>query len=172
MKNQCKVTISKKNLTSGEQAITISIKDSISSVNIIEVGLTMEDFSQCLTGLAYSPAKYYYLVPEENVKNIGKVKLLKDMKVDVSGLTYSDEKESRVWDDFENGPEYRDGWMIWDDGTTTQQNGKLHNYSIYKYVTYDEAIELEKQEDKDFRVCLPLEIKRKINETEKDQKVT
>ena len=163
MKDKCNVSIFRSTYNKGKDTISIEIEDKLSHIGIVKVSMTLEEFGKAVTGLGHCEGDVERVVSEENINNIGKVKLIKDVECDTLGLYQKDSIKNIVYDHYKDSEDYNYDewkmWKMWPDGLSTRQDKKLHVYTIYKYVTLERALELEeksKTEDLGFRICLPI----------------
>jgi len=127
------ITISKRtsNIQGSYMAITIS--DRLSGDRIIGCELSLTDFAEVLTGLAFVECGFKL----HDVKNVGNKRMIKSACCE-RVLNKERQKELVAYD----AKEYlSEGWSVHSDGTTTQQNGKLHRYTLIKYVEELESLE-------------------------------
>ena len=160
MKDKCNVSIFRSTYNKGKDTIYIEIEDKLSRTDIVKVRMSLEEFGKAVTGLGHCEGDIECIVCEETINNIGKVKLIKDVKCDTLGLYKTDGVREIVYDHYKDSEDYKyEGWHMWFDGLSTRQDAKLHIYTIYKYVSLERALELEeksKTEDLGFRICLPI----------------
>lgn len=143
MKN-AHVSISRPSYSDGKERIKISIGDRDSSLRLIELEMTYDEFTRALTGVASSPAEVRAIIGVEGFKNLGKIR--KTKTVECAKVSYKkDEQREEVLRDFAENYE-PDGWELGGDGCDSQQHGEKHHYHVRKFVTPEE----HEKEMKDF----------------------
>ena len=135
---QGKITISKQSSQVGSGEIHVNIQDASSGTRIVETSMSLTDFADAITGLGNVSCEIVSHVKEQHVQRIGKKKEVKTVFIerDTHSFKYKEEVRDFVFRDCSKNHE---GWMVWSDGTNTQQNsaGK-HQYVICRYVDIEE----------------------------------
>lgn len=126
---KARVSITRTNSNVDKDSIRIAIVDDASSSHVVSVEMSPEDFALCVTGLASSPAVFNRLPTQDCVGRIGKTK--ETERVACDKVYDKEEQREIVLKDFS---QKHSGWLLWDDGTRSQQNGKDHIYVICRYV--------------------------------------
>lgn len=91
--------------------------------------MSLAEFGECITGMGACTAEMTIIPNEFVVQNLGKKKELRN-------LTFAWKKYGGDVGELHKliEPHLIDGWMIWSDGLRTQQNGKGHNVTLYRFV--------------------------------------
>lgn len=127
-----KVTISR----SSSGLINLRVKDESSTLPIVELAMTPEDFAECVTGVAFCPGTASFMPNEFTVQRYGMKAITKH--VECRRPKSTENTRDVVVEDFtKNWAPHN--WELFDDGVRTQQNGKEHNYVIRKFITQAEA---------------------------------
>lgn len=131
MKNAM-VTIGRTQSTNEDDYIGIEITDRDSRNRVIELSMTYEQFSQCITGLGYVDAKVHGLVSAENFGELGRKMVSKQIDLKTSLRKYGDDEEKLRELVYASVP---DGWKMNRDGMDSQQNTTgVHHFSVYQHV--------------------------------------
>lgn len=126
---KARVSITRTNSNVRGDTIRITIVDDASSSQVVSVEMIPEDFALCVTGLASSPGVFDRVPTQDTVERLGKTKETERVTCD---KVYDKEKQKEiVLGDF---LQKHTSWVLWDDGTRSQQNGKDHVYTICRYV--------------------------------------
>jgi len=131
---KAKVTISRRTNTVGSGCIAISIDDDKSGLKVVEVEMELIDFAQAITGLSYCKAAYRNSQSQYTIDNIMKKREVKSVYVDKPNVFDKDEMKRIVIKSVLDSGVLVDGWEIHNDGCSSQQNGKLHNVSLLRFV--------------------------------------
>jgi len=124
------VTISRNN----QDEIRITIGDRSGGLRVVEVKMGLKDFALAVTGLGYAKAEFAFVPNQFLVDNILKEKQVIPMFVDkVKSFNKEDQIEA-VKSEFIKAGWSEDGWMVFDDGTRTQQHGGRHKALLYRFV--------------------------------------
>lgn len=136
MKNG-KITISRP--YGGEDYVQIQIKDSDSSLKLVELKLTMEDYAYLITGLSEIDCKVTGIISEDNFHKLGKTKYVEYIPIIVEGKNKWDiQKMIKSDPEFLNQfIPFEDGWLLWSDGTKSQQNDEYYKIIICRYLGED-----------------------------------
>lgn len=115
-----------------DDVIAIEVIDESSGISIYRGEMAMAEFASCLTGLARCKAETIRVIDPADAWKIGKTKITEDRFCE-KAKTF-DKKDQRliVVRAFAANDE-PDGWILWNDGTGTQQPGQKHRYSVCKY---------------------------------------
>lgn len=125
MKNAAKVTISR----DSRDRFNIRVKDDLSGVSIVEVSMTPHDFAMALSGLAETGAAFERCCTPQQAELIGRKKIVERAQcVKVSGR---EAQKAAVLAHFNE--HYAGEWVIWGDGTSSQQPGTQHAYWIARW---------------------------------------
>lgn len=139
MKTKAKVTMSRWRNQKGESGMTISIVDAVSGIQAVEVDMAMDDFANCITGLAHVSG----VAGWRGLAFIGQKRIREDRSVKAPNI---DRNQYSKWLE-ENCKE--DGWVVDSylglHGSVTHKGGDTYlNYSVTKYIDPDNANESEK----------------------------
>lgn len=134
MDNTANVTISRIQSSHEPNSFRISIGDESSGLNIVEVSMSHEQFANALTGIAHSKANYARKPKQSMIDNIGKKKETRSFNIAKHDIYDKDELKRYVIEQVNESGELKDGWMIWDDGTRSQQPTLMHKVILYRYV--------------------------------------
>lgn len=127
---KARVAISRRSTNQGDGSIGIAITDDASGILVCDVEMSLSDFAECVTGLAGSQAEFRSIANRYAADRFGKKKIVERVYCDkASGKK---EMADQVMSDFSKN--YSEEWELWSDGTSSQQNGKQHQYIICKYV--------------------------------------
>lgn len=122
------LTISRPTCSDGSRYISIEIGDRDSSLTVIDIHISLEDFAMALTGLAHVPAEVEHWIGS----NAGKVgRFAHTRNVALPGRAPWNAKDrGRTW--VLDHPLVQEaiaaGWELWDDGTRSQQNDRGHHH--------------------------------------------
>ena len=123
---KAQVTISRPSYSSDKKAIVISIDDFDSGIRVMDLEMTLEDFAECLTGLANCSAVVEHWCGKR-AKDLGKI--VEPKTVHLSGQPPYDKDEAAKW--VRAHPELsillKEGWIISSDGTRSQQPSPTHH---------------------------------------------
>ena len=114
--------------------INIEIKDKASGLPVTKFSMAPHDFAMAISGLSAQLAEFEFTPTEFTVKNIGKERETADFWVDKSGGFGKDEQKKIVKDEFHKQGLANDGWMIFHDGTNSQQLTSKHRATLYRFV--------------------------------------
>jgi hypothetical protein len=131
---KAKVTISR----DSRDIFRIEIEDGASGLPIVEIEMTPHDFAVALSGLSRSPAEMVFAPTEFTAKNIGKKCEVKPFFVERNWMNRAEQK-AIVWAEFDKIFEQDPTWMLWDDGTGSQQSGDKHRAVMYRFVDEEDA---------------------------------
>lgn len=127
---KAKLTISRPTFGDGKEVIAIHVKDASSGVEIAELHIGYAEFTQALTGQSEMECDINRILSEANLHKIGKKKIVANAYCERTWK--KDEQEEIVLKDFAENYS-KDGWELYSDGTTTQQNGEDHKYTLVKW---------------------------------------
>lgn len=132
---KAKVTISKRGGYKGEGEFHITIKDSASSMRIVEVSMSLTEFAEAIGGISECEADIELIPNEYAVARYGKKKVTERVYMDKS-LILGDSKDHRqaAVNAHFLSTYSGDGWELWSDGVGTQQYSEKWQYIICKYV--------------------------------------
>lgn len=133
MKNEAKVTIGRRNM-GDESVIAISIGDRSSGLTVTEIIMTMENFALALTGLSYCKAEYQFKPNQFTIDNICKDRETKSILLNKPDTYQKNEQKADIKKQIEESGELVDGWMIFNDGCSSQQPGDKHKANLYRFV--------------------------------------
>lgn len=115
-----------------EDIIRLKLKDRMNYNLIIEVEIDLATFTKILTNQGGLSGKLKYFMDQETFDHIYHDRKIKDEYCDKVGYN-KEEQRQEVLKDFHSKyltPE----WQIKDDGTSSQQHGKKHRYTIFRYI--------------------------------------
>lgn len=132
MKN-AHLTISRPQCSNGEQYISIEIGDRDSRLHVVDIKVSLADFTKAITGLAHVDAEVDHWIGK-NAANVGKH--LHHRALALPGRAPWNESEARTW--VRDHPLVKEaiatGWELSDDGTRSQQNDRdLHRVHLRRY---------------------------------------
>jgi hypothetical protein len=114
--------------------INISVEDRSTGLPILEVAIDMKEFATCITGLAYCKCDVKRVPNAFILDNIGKEKEIASLYVEKPTSYDRDSRKKTIEKSIQDSGRLVDGWMVWQDGTTSQQNGEKHEVILYRYV--------------------------------------
>lgn len=121
--------------------IRFSVEDEHSGDRILEISMSPQEFALLVTGLAGIKGKAE-IFPEAN---IAKKREVKRATCEKASYTSKQEQKDLVQEHFENNIlPLHEGWEIKDDGTTSQQRGKEHEYILKRYVPVEDVYDVER----------------------------
>ena len=129
-----KITISKRGMQKGTGEMCISIDDANSGMCIIEVSMSLLDFADAITGLGGCDCKLEHIPNKFLVENIGRKKIMESIKIPKFKGYGKEEQKAYIAAQIADSGLLDDGWMVWSDGCSSQQNGTQHVALLYKYV--------------------------------------
>ena len=118
----------------GEDKISIKLKDSNSTIPVIEIEISLEELMRALTGLASVPCECY-MTPTELLQYVGYARVVADEYMDKPNTFKVEELRELITKDFTLKYGGTD-WRILDDGLTSKQEGDKYKYRIFKYVPH------------------------------------
>jgi len=136
MKTVANMSLSRDN----KNNILLTIEDGHSGDRVIRINMDTHDFAMLVTGMSGIKG-----VAEYNEKaNIAKKREVKKVSIDIDGRLSKDQMSDLVDKDYiENYA--LDGWVLHNNGATSQQNTQnKHNYTIKRYVDVENPLEIEK----------------------------
>jgi len=127
MKIELKLSISRPS----NGGISIRIEDKLSGIEFLDASISLEEFSEAITGLASRPMQ----AEIRGLQYIGKKRIREDRKIK-SGIDTYDTKILKKWL-IDNAQE--EGWILdlylnSQSSVNRNDNGTFLNYSVYKYV--------------------------------------
>ena len=129
--SEAMLTISRRNSNQDDNdTITVCVTDSLSGNRVVEIILTPENFTKCITGLSCVDADYKFCPTPEGAVNYKKKRIVDSWLCDK--LNISKERQAvEVRRDFaiKNDGE----WILHSDGIHTQQKGTQHRYVVVRY---------------------------------------
>jgi len=144
MKLKVKMHMGSKGILSGESEPYIDITDAVSGIRIGEIRMDRGDFGEFVAGNGFMPGEME-IVGDIGYSNLGKKKELHQFSIpkvelDIPSYTERDAKEA-IFDGQIIGYLKSNylwpkggGWEIWSNGLVSQQHGKNHSGSLYRYV--------------------------------------
>lgn len=122
-------------------SIRFSVEDEHSSDRILEICMTPKEFALLVTGLSGIKGTAE-IFPEAN---IAKKREVKRATCEKTSYTSKQDQKDLVQEHFENNIlPLHEGWEIKDDGTTSQQRGKEHEYILKRYVPVEDVYDVER----------------------------
>lgn len=128
------LTISRVSSNIEESYILITIEDKANYNRLIEVKVEMADLAHALTGLGNTECEIQGLADQEAINYLGAKRIIKRVSCDKVSSDKGLQKKY-VIDHFDKNYKSK-GWGLLYDGTDSQQNEPLHQYSIYTYKRY------------------------------------
>ncbi|QHZ59764.1 hypothetical protein HWD03_gp083 [Alteromonas phage vB_AmeM_PT11-V22] len=118
----------------------IHVEDEHSGNKIVSLSMDEKDFAFLITGL--HGVKTDCIL--HNVTNVGKKRVIERVSMPEPDAFDKGSVKMAVREHFER--EYEaEGWKLWDDGTSSQQNSRgLHNFIVVKYVPVEDDVVVEK----------------------------
>lgn len=131
-------------LRNSNNEIMIDIMDNNSRIDIVNLTMDLEEFAMAVTGRDDTTCDITRVVSEDHIKNIGMKHIIQKVYIPkIQGMYDREDIKAYVISSFEKSEYYKDGWMMSNDGTHSQQNEKQHRYVIYKYVDPEAVTEVE-----------------------------
>lgn len=137
--NESLITISRPSFGDGSEVICIRITDKASGVLISETTIGYSEFTEALTGVSRTACNTKVLSASD-LQKVGKKKITKQMFCDKDFKGWGKEGQKIIVEKHFQENCADDGWQMFSDGTSTQQNGELHKYLVVKWENTDEAI--------------------------------
>ncbi len=132
---KAKLTISRLQRSDGIKEIRIEIVDDASCLNIIEISVSLENFTEALTGLGFVDVNITREPTHFMLENLGKEKEVQSVYIDRPKLFLQQERMKKyVQEKMERVLVEHPGWGLSDDGTNSQQHGDKHCVTISRYV--------------------------------------
>lgn len=116
----------------GEDKIILRVRDTNSTIPILEIEVSLEEFMRALTGLASVPCKGY-LTSTDLLKYVGYARVVADEYMDKFNVLNAEEARSLIAKDFIEKYKGTD-WKILDDGLSLKQEGDKYRYKVFRYV--------------------------------------
>jgi hypothetical protein len=124
------ITISRTQSSHRGQFMSIRISDSLSRLGIVDVEISLEDFTKCITG-QWSECEITRLPSVQSASRFGLER--ESIRVTCERVGYDkDAQKAKVLKDFQEKHEPA-GWELDSDGTGTQQSGAAHTYIICRW---------------------------------------
>ena len=114
--------------------INITVGDRKSGLRVVEIKTTLQEFARAITGVGYSKATFSFVPTQFTVDSILKNRETMEILVNKSSIFSKEEQSKIVEDEFLKSGLSEKGWMLFDDGTRTQQPGKKHRAILYRFV--------------------------------------
>ena len=130
--NKCNITISRHS----DDFMHITIEDDLSHATIVDIQMELDDFAKCITGQGALTGLIRRYPPKEDILGMQR----EVMRFALSGQPDSyDKKEMKKWVSAQFieqcVDQINDGWGLWQDGCTTQQNVRdVHGIILDRYV--------------------------------------
>jgi hypothetical protein len=129
-----KVTITRSWSTHSDDVITIRIRDEVSNIEFVEAEMSLADFAQAVTGLAFCKCE----LEVRGLDYIGKKRVREPRTIECPLSPYTKREELAQWLR-EHAQE--DGWMLdtylGSQGSVNfskDSKGTILNYAVFKYV--------------------------------------
>ena len=132
MKDEAKITISRQSPINGDDVLSIRIIDSQSSLVVVQVVMSAEDFALAISGSGFRPAKYAFCPTIKSSKNYRKKRITEDRFCSKVNTFSKDDQRLEVEAHFLMSGDSEE-WKILSDGTGTQQPPDKHRYTIVRY---------------------------------------
>jgi len=137
MQGRANVSIGRCSSNREEDFITIRIGDDISSINIVEVKMSLAEFAQCITSMYMTNIPADFVRPE-NYAFVGKKMEVKTINLPLDLETFNDEFEKEV------KPHEKDGWVA-------DRDEKFNHYRLSKKgyaITFRRWVEVKAPEER------------------------
>jgi len=116
-------------MVKGENIFCIEIEDKVSGLDICRVEMNPVEFAEAITGLAFAEGVAVFTPSLYSIERYGKKKQVERVKIPITDKLPKDTPESWF---LQYVP---DGWELWSDGLSTQQNKHgFHTIVICRYV--------------------------------------
>ena len=111
----------------------IEIHDTASGFGIVRVSMSGSDFAAAVTGKAMMPAEIQRIAEDRDYAVIGKTRQVENVFCEKQEIMRGPSQREIVEADFE--ARFGDSdWRLLNDGTSSQQPGKKHRYSIARFI--------------------------------------
>lgn len=136
---EAKVRIGRVSSLKGEGHIVIEVEENISGLTVCQLNMSYEEFAECITGMSGCEGKFEFLPTPFTVQNYGKKRVV-EQRLCPKVRSFKREDQSMAVEKHFKTHDEPLGWMLWDDGTRTQQNGEDHCYVVWKFVKPDNEV--------------------------------
>jgi len=130
---EAKVTITRRGSNKGDGQVSISIEDRLSGLLITEVLMDLSEFAESITGLTMCKGEFRFMPNQFVVDNAGKKRETKRILVEKPNAFEKEKAKEEVRKAVDKSGELKEGWMIHNDGTGSQQNGSKHQVVLYRF---------------------------------------
>lgn len=103
MKHKAKLTISRPISSTGEKIIEISVYDDEACIEFLEIGISLGNFAECLTGLSRVECEMEF----RGLQNVGKMRETRPLEFEIHGPRYQINKADVIDEAKKYTP---DGW--------------------------------------------------------------
>lgn len=143
MKIDIQMHIGHRSMTKGKGLITIEIEDKASRCQVGEIQISAEEFGFLLAGNGFNDAVMTLCDNHEIIGKNAETDKVGIPKEIFEGIGYAARRDGPGRDAVElylqvNGY-LTEGWFLWQDGFSSQQNGELHRVILRRYVEVTET---------------------------------
>jgi hypothetical protein len=114
--------------------INVKVQDKNSRVLVFSGDMSLEDWARASTGLAAMPVAVHAHITSECAKVIGRKKTTKSVTCPKVAGSDKEAQRAAVLHDYHTFHANR-GWKLHADGTSSQQPGEHHRYTMYTHET-------------------------------------
>ena len=131
---EAQISIHRRTNSMLDESIVITISDKSSRLQVTEIEMDLKDFALAITGLGACKALFNSTPSQFLIDNIGKKREIKSILIDKPFSYDSENRRIEINKSIKESGELKDGWMLFSDGTRSQQHGKKHKVILYRFV--------------------------------------